>query len=171
MNFDVAVRGRPWKIAVESTADTGHFAVVVKGKRRVIDVSWIDADTLSLIDGNLSYEVRLQRSDAGILVARVGRREFDVIVTARKGSRPSGPAADVAAAQGTERAVKTPMPGRVVKVLVSAGDRVTAEQGVVVVEAMKMENELRSPVNGVVKQVNVRDGMAVESGAVLVVVE
>jgi biotin carboxyl carrier protein len=62
------------------------------------------------------------------------------------------------------------MPGRVVRVLVAAGDRVTARQGVVVVEAMKMENELRTPRDGTVKQVLVKAGTAVETGAVLVVI-
>jgi biotin carboxyl carrier protein len=62
------------------------------------------------------------------------------------------------------------MPGRVVRVLVSVGDHVSARQGVVVVEAMKMENELRASRDGVVKEVLVEPGAAVETGAVLVVV-
>ena len=64
-----------------------------------------------------------------------------------------------------------PMPGRVVRVLVSIGDRVLAGQPIVVVEAMKMENELRSPKDGVVREVNVQAGGAVEARAVLVVIE
>ena len=67
--------------------------------------------------------------------------------------------------------VVAPMPGRVVRVLVSPGDEVAARQGVVVVEAMKMENELRSPKAGKVKEVNVTPGTSVEAGRVLVVIE
>ena len=63
------------------------------------------------------------------------------------------------------------MPGRVVKVLVNAGDTVAAHQGLVVVEAMKMENELRAPRAGRVTRVNVVDGMSVEANAVLVTLE
>jgi len=63
------------------------------------------------------------------------------------------------------------MPGRVVRVLVNAGDEVAARQGVVVVEAMKMENELRSPKAGTVKEVAVTPGTSVEAGRVLVVIE
>jgi len=63
------------------------------------------------------------------------------------------------------------MPGRVVKVLVRAGDPVRARQGLVVVEAMKMENELRSPKDGRVTRVLVDEGAAVEAGRPLVVVE
>ena len=63
------------------------------------------------------------------------------------------------------------MPGRVVRVLVAPGDRVAARQGLVIVEAMKMENELRSPKDGLVKTVSATEGLSVEAGTVLVVVE
>jgi biotin carboxyl carrier protein len=67
--------------------------------------------------------------------------------------------------------VVAPMPGRVVKVLVAPGESVAARQPLVVVEAMKMENELRAPGPGTVREVRVTDGDPVESGAVLVVFE
>jgi biotin carboxyl carrier protein len=73
-------------------------------------------------------------------------------------------------AAGTQR-VLAPMPGKVVKVLVKAGDEVKARQGLVVVEAMKMENELRSPKDGRVSDVLVAEGASVEAGRLLVVVE
>jgi len=63
------------------------------------------------------------------------------------------------------------MPGRVVRVLVAAGDPVTARQAVVVVEARKMENELRSPKDGRDKEVAVAPGASVEAGRILVVIE
>ncbi len=64
-----------------------------------------------------------------------------------------------------------PMPGKVVKLLVSAGDQVTARQGVVVVEAMKMENELRAGRAGIVREVLVAEGASVEAGTPLLVIE
>jgi len=66
------------------------------------------------------------------------------------------------------RPLVAPMPGLVVRVSVAEGDQVQAGQGVVVMEAMKMENELRAPAAGVVRAVHVRPGMAVEKGAPLV---
>jgi biotin carboxyl carrier protein len=63
------------------------------------------------------------------------------------------------------------MPGKIVKVLVKTGDTVAARQGVVVVEAMKMENELRAPRAGIVAQVNVTEGASVEAGAILIVID
>ena len=71
---------------------------------------------------------------------------------------------------GPQRIV-APMPGKVVRVLVKPGDDVKARQGVVVVEAMKMENELRAPRDGKVRDVNVAEGQSVEAGSVLLVVE
>ena len=63
------------------------------------------------------------------------------------------------------------MPGRIVKVLVKPGDVVAARQGVVIVEAMKMENELRAPRPGTVAEVRVTEGISVEANSVLVVLE
>ncbi len=63
------------------------------------------------------------------------------------------------------------MPGRVVRVLVAPGDEVQARQPLVVVEAMKMENELRSPRAGRIKQVAVSPGLSVDAGAMLVLIE
>jgi biotin carboxyl carrier protein len=75
------------------------------------------------------------------------------------------------AEQGTSgpRRIVAPMPGRVVKVLVRPGDMVDARQGLVVVEAMKMENELRAPGAGTVTEVKVTEGASVEANTVLVV--
>jgi len=67
--------------------------------------------------------------------------------------------------------IAAPMPGRVVRVLVAAGEEVAARQGVVVVEAMKMENELRAPRAGRVKEVSVAAGTSVEAGRILAVIE
>jgi biotin carboxyl carrier protein len=79
--------------------------------------------------------------------------------------------ADSGVATDGEQPVTAPMPGRVVRVLVQAGDEVAAKQGVIVVEAMKMENELRSPKAGRVKEVSVTPGTSVDAGRVLLVVE
>jgi biotin carboxyl carrier protein len=63
------------------------------------------------------------------------------------------------------------MPGKVVKVLVQPGNQVAARQGIVIVEAMKMENELRAPRAGTVSEVKVLEGSSVEAGAILVIIE
>ncbi len=76
-----------------------------------------------------------------------------------------------AAPKTAPSAVQSPMPGKVVKVLVAPGDEVRSGQGVIVVEAMKMENELKSPKDGKVRAVAVKEGQAVEAGQSLVTLE
>ena len=166
MSVDVTVNGRQWKVGLEPAEQPGRFTVTIKGKRRSVDASWIDAETLSLIDGGRKYEMRLHargnNRGVGIEVGGV-IYEASVARVATRGRAPDPVSI-------TSHAVKSPMPGRVVRLLVAVGDRVTARQGVVVVEAMKMENELRTPTGGVVKEILVGPGAAVETGAVLVVI-
>ena len=97
---------------------------------------------------------------------RHGAAELTVRLTdpSRRG-REEGPDADGPAQ------ITAQMPGKVVRVLVSEGDDVTAGQGVVVVEAMKMENEMAASKDGKVVSLNVEPGQSVESGAVLAVIE
>jgi biotin carboxyl carrier protein len=66
--------------------------------------------------------------------------------------------------------IKSPMPSRVVKILKGEGDEVAAEEGIIVVEAMKMESELKTPIAGIIKEIMVKEGDAVESGTVLLIV-
>jgi biotin carboxyl carrier protein len=114
--------------------------------------------------GARSHDVRLQwdQPDA----ARVNVDGTDVAVTvAPAATSGRGGAADHGRADGKVRA---PMPGRVVRVPVVAGQAVAARQAVVVVEAMKMENELRAPHAGTVRALHVRPGDSVDAGQLLV---
>ena len=159
----MAVNGRPWKVAIEAGGQHGQFTVAVKGKTRVMNASWIDPDTLSLIDGTSAREVRIDRREGGVMRIAMDGRVFEAVVSKRVRLAPdpfSG-----------SHAVRAPMPGRIVRVLVAVGDRVAAGQAVVIVEAMKMENELRSTKDGVVKEVNVRQGTAIDAGVVLLVID
>ncbi len=77
----------------------------------------------------------------------------------------------VAGGEGGPRAVRAPMPGRVVRVLAAEGDEVAEQQGVVVLEAMKMQNEMRSPKAGRIRRVAVQVGDTVAAGDLLALVE
>ena len=170
MNVDVMVNGRPWKVAVEPAEPAGTFTVTIKGKSRSVDASWIDDDTVSLIDGGAAREIRLHhREDPRAVGVEIHGRLYDAVVSRATGTTGTTGTTGATGATGAS-SIKAPMPGRVVRVLVAVGDDVRARQAVVVVEAMKMENELRSPRDGVVKEITVSPGAAVESGAVLVVV-
>jgi biotin carboxyl carrier protein len=104
---------------------------------------------------------------AGEVMVTLAGRTATVTINGKRDGRP----AEAAGHADGEQSVVAPMPGRVVRVLVERGDEVAARQGVVVVEAMKMENELRAPKRGRVKDVSVSAGTSVEAGRVLVVIE
>jgi biotin carboxyl carrier protein len=110
-----------------------------------------------------SFEASVEVEDSGIEVA-IGSARFRFALGAapRIGAR-RGPASG-------RVEVKSPMPGRVVKLLVAPGQLVTAGQPVLLFEAMKMQNELRSPENGIVSQIDVEPGQAVEARERLYVV-
>ncbi len=122
----------------------------------------VEPGVWSVLDGTRSYEVRVAGSEV-----RVNGREV-VIETADP--REWNPQAARASVSGLVH-VKAPMPGKVVRVLVSVSEAVTAGQGVAIVEAMKMQNELKSPRAGTVKAVAVTEGATVNAGAVIVTIE
>ncbi len=114
-----------------------------------------------------SYEVAFSETK-GALIVYVNGTPVPVERRSSRRAMASGAGADTTTGPVS---IAAPMPGRVVKVLVSVGDSVTARQGLIVIEAMKMENELRAPRAGIVKAVNVASGAPIEAGTALVVIE
>ena len=112
-----------------------------------------------------SYEVSFEPAARGELIVHVNGVAVPLTVVGGRRRGRSG------AADAGSRAVVAPMPGRVVRVLVKPNEAVAARQPLVVVEAMKMENELRAPRGGRVAEVRVSEGSSVEANAVLVVLE
>ncbi|HNV02355.1 MAG TPA: hypothetical protein PLN93_04330 [Vicinamibacterales bacterium] len=172
MRLTVEANGRARSVDVSGR--DGIYRIVIDGVEREVDAAAVDDTTFSLIclgSGRASREVGLGPSPvpgetavhmpAGVAVVRV------LSGPPGRSGRGGGGAG---LAQGTQQVV-TPMPGRVVKVLVRVGDEVRARQGIVVVEAMKMENELRSPKDGRVTRILVDEGAPVEAGRPLVVID
>jgi biotin carboxyl carrier protein len=173
MHFEIEVNGRPHAVTVEKTGS--RYRIEADGRVDVVDVARVDASTISMLvlgDREVSHEVSLVD----------GREPGDVEVYLRAGvvqARVSGaPGQKRWNAKGTlsgattgPQRISAPMPGKVVKVLVAPGDEVAARQGLVVIEAMKMENELRAPRAGRVKDVHVAEGDLVEAGRLLLVVD
>ena len=171
--IEVDVNGQTHRVTVERIGPAGHRYRVSWGRvTRVVDARQLDQDVLSLViveGGSASHEVRC------VSTPRPG--ELELLVAGRivhtrvdSGHERFSAGAGQGAPAGGEQEVTAPMPGKVVRVLVQPGDEVDAEQGVVVIEAMKMENELRAPSAGRVKEVSVEAGMSVEVGRVLLVI-
>jgi len=118
-----------------------------------------------LLDGRI-YEARVEDSGTGLMVT-IGGRRFDINLTdLRQWTGKSGRAAG----QGVQT-ITAPMPGKVVRVLIEPGQNVEAGQGLVVVEAMKMQNELKAPRPGRVLTVTAREGDTVAAAEVLATIE
>ena len=167
MTFDVEVNGRTRTVAVERIA-AARYRVVVDGDLREVDVARVGTFGLSLLLDGDSGVTREKHVAPGEVLVRIDGR---TVTATLNGRRTGHGAADSGSGARGEQAVIAPMPGRVVRVLVGAGDTVSARQPVVVVEAMKMENELRSPKDGRVKEIAVESGASVEAGRILVVIE
>jgi biotin carboxyl carrier protein len=147
----------------------GRFHVSLDGGApRLVDAARLEGTSLHLLVDGRSHEAEVS-DDEGAVVLRLGdvERRLELVDERRRRlAGASGPKAAIGRA-----VLKAPMPGKVVKLLVQPGDDVTEGQGVVLIEAMKMENELRSPKAGRVVSIVVVEGQTVEGRAELLSVE
>jgi biotin carboxyl carrier protein len=174
--YYVSANGQEHAIELQPQ-DNGTYVLALDGRPRRVDVRPVAGDLLSLLIDGVSYDVDVERGkpkDADDLATHVNVRVHGAVVSAavldarRRGLREL---ASQTQHKGGRQEVCAPMPGKVVKLLVDKGAAVKAGQGLIVVEAMKMENEIQSPGDGTVVDVRAQAGVAVESGAVLLVVE
>ncbi len=163
MKMTVRTGEREHEVTVERR--DGQFRVVVDGTEHLVDVRRLEADFHSIMMEGRSYELSIE-ADGDRYHVRHGASQRTVSLTdaTRRGREALG------RAHGPETVV-TVMPGKVVRVLVAPGDAVEAGQGLVVVEAMKMENEIGAPRAGRVAAVEVEPGRAVEAGTTLLILD
>ena len=171
MHFDLEIGGRVRRLRVER--QDGHYRVAVDGRVFLVDPRRVTRETLSLLvqEGNgpvRSVDATVgPRPGSSTLEVTLAGQMLPATLVSRFGARTSdGGAPGIGPQQ-----VSAPMPGKVVRVLVAPGDVVEPRQGLVVIEAMKMENELRAARAGRVKTVRAAEGQSVEAGALLVTVE
>jgi biotin carboxyl carrier protein len=172
MKFQLAIGDRVRSVDVQRRPD--GFDVSVDGRRRLVEAVPLGAGGWSLIvrdDRSL-----LPRSVEAVVIPQAGNGTIDVHIDGyhipvhvRNGVRRTR-AASGADGSGPQRIV-APMPGKVLRILVKVGEEVAARQGLVVVEAMKMENELRAARAGHVRDIVVTEGQSVEAGTALITVE
>jgi biotin carboxyl carrier protein len=119
-----------------------------------------------LTQDNQSLEAGVSPTPEGYVVSLLGRRIPVEILDTRNALRRAAQHGHDGVAQ-----IRSPMPGKVIKLLVSEGAEVEPNQGIVVLEAMKMQNEIKSPKQGVVRKIGVTEGAAVNAGDLLATVE
>jgi biotin carboxyl carrier protein len=166
VRYEVEVGGRTRQITV--VREGAGFAVTVDGRTRYIDVARIDAHTLSLILDNVWPRDAVVVASPGSDALTVGVNGLSIPVVFNGRLRQAN--GEKKGVKGSDRVV-APMPGKVVRVLAKVGDPVAARQPLVVVEAMKMENELRAGREGTVAEVRVREGQSVDAGTLLIVIQ
>ena len=191
MTVEVEIGGRPHRLELDR--DGEHWVVTVAGRSLHVDATRVGTGWSLLFPATrlitppspreqppapaerhldradrTSYDVALESGEAGAWVARVNGEPVAARVIDPRMRREHRRGSVTASGS---RLVTSAMPGRVVKVLVKPGDRVIERQPLVVVEAMKMENELRAPGEALVRDVNVTEGMLVDAGVILVVLE
>jgi biotin carboxyl carrier protein len=170
--YEVEVNGRLRRVFLQRTGS--RFVVSVDGRTRNVDAASPGragnnaARTLSLIvEPGAIFDVGIVPGAAnGLLGVRVGAASFDVALNAGRRRRQQDEAHH---GSGPQRLV-APMPGKIVRVTVTPGESVRARQTIVVIEAMKMENELRSGRDGTIDELHAREGALVEAGELLVVI-
>jgi len=165
MVYLVTIDGTERRLELDLTA--GGCNCRLDGREVQVDAVVTQPDILSLIVEGRAYEVRRERI-AGDWRIWVGDRLHAAEVRDPKSLRGRKLRADHD--KGARRLL-APMPGKVVRLLVGVNSPVEAGQGVVVVEAMKMQNEIKSPKKGIVKKLVVAEGTAVNAGDVLAIVE
>jgi biotin carboxyl carrier protein len=164
MLYDITIDGKKYK--VELNHAEGRWSCRLDGRELEVDAVLVRPDVLSLRIGNSACEVKSERL-AGDSYVAVGSAHFAAEVRDPRSLRGRSRATDD---QGA-RQILAPMPGKVVRVLVREGDEIVPGAGVVVVEAMKMQNEIKSPKKGKIQKIAVVEGAPVNAGDVLAIVE
>ena len=143
---------------------SGALEVKVDGVLTEVDVVPIGKQLSVRVNGKV-VDLTTEGSPPELGVVASGHRSYVRVVSDRE---RAAEAAKKSRGGGSERVLKSPMPGRIVKVLVSKGDAVVAGQALFVIEAMKMENELKAKGPQTIAEVHVTVGMTVEANAKLV---
>jgi biotin carboxyl carrier protein len=176
MTFEVVIGDRVRTVSV--TRKGGLLHVDLDGTVHVVDARRVSDGVMSLLLHPAAGDAASRSIDAAF-AQRGSNGDLDVHLDGLAIPVQIRPAGSFGrqkkegaggSATGPQR-ITAPMPGKVVRVLVQPGDQVAARQGLVVVEAMKMENELRAARDGRVRDVAVREGQSVDAGAVLMIVE
>ena len=166
MIYKVTIGDRKFEVSIN-----GNFSTItVNGRDVKIDYLRLRGGKLhSLLADNINYEFALERANGGF-DAWHGSGQMRVDITDEKTERLRGLTAGDASGVRVST-LKAPMPGLVVKVEVEIGQQVKKGDGLMIVEAMKMENELKAHSAGIVKEIKAKAGEPVEKNQILIVFE
>ncbi len=171
MKFDLEIDGRIRHVEIDSVQAAGAWKIQIDGEPVEADTCLLRPGVLSLLIAGQSHRVVLDTNLSHSAAAEAALHHGHRRIPWQAGDPRSFRSRRRAAGAKGPVTLKASMPGRVVRVLVDVGDTVSAHQGVLVIEAMKMQNELKSPKDGRVTQLRVVAGDTVASGDVLAIIE
>lgn len=166
MKLQAAANGK--KHEIEITRDGAHLFARIDDRNYELEASELEPNVFLLKHEGRLFEVFASPKKNADYAVRVGSAEMEITIADPK--RLRGSSAEAEDASGKVE-IKTAMPGKVVRILKALGDTVEKGDGVIVVEAMKMQNEMKSPKDGTIKEIRVTEGNNVGAGDVLVVIE
>jgi biotin carboxyl carrier protein len=164
MLYEVNIDGKNHRLELNRAA--GRWSCLLDGRAFEIDAVLVRRDVLSLRIGDKAYEIKSERVGQDLHLW-VGSTRFAVELRDPRSLRSRNRSSD----DHGPRKIVAPMPGKVVRLLVREGDEVALGAGIAVMEAMKMQNEIKSPKKGTVQKILVGVGAAVNPGDVLAIVE
>ena len=153
---------------IEISRDGETVAAKIGDREYSLEVSQPEPGVFAIRNGTSLTEAFVSKDPSGISHVTVRGREFEIELSDPKRLRGSGSDAEHA---GGSAEIKTAMPGKIVRVLVEVGTAVSKGDGVIVVEAMKMQNEMKAPKDGIVKELRAAEGATVNAGEILAVIE
>jgi biotin carboxyl carrier protein len=165
MKLSLRINGADRTMDLAQSGETCRFRMESQEERQA-EVEEAEPGVYSILIGGRSFEARVERNSDRALVVIDGRRFEIEVRDPRRMKRRAG----AAGGEGRQQ-VAAPMPGKVVRILVETGQTVEAGQGILVVEAMKMQNEMKAPRAGQVVSIAAREGATVNAGEVLAVIE
>src|SRR5882672_8613361 len=165
MVYEVTVDGTPHRLELER--GEGVWKCRLDGREIMVDAVLARPDVLSLLIEGRSYEIKREQTRTDLHLW-VGSKRFEVELRDPRSLRSRR---DGTGDASGPRKLLCPMPGKIVRVLVAEKSAVEAGEGIVVVEAMKMQNEIKSPKKGVVQKILAVSGASVNAGDVLAIVE
>jgi biotin carboxyl carrier protein len=168
MRYEIGHGRETYHVELQEIGPGTYDVTVDDGETVRIDAVKNPRTVYSILLGHRQYEGSVDEREDGTLDVHVGTSAFDFTVVDERRKLLAGASSGVPT--GVQK-IRAQMPGKIVKVLVRAGDPVVVDQGLLIVEAMKMENEIKSPIDGVVAEVCVAEGDAVETDEQMLVVE
>jgi biotin carboxyl carrier protein len=162
MKYEIRIAGKTR--TVELHRDANRWQIVLDGAATDADAIEIAPGIFSILLNGESHEIRVAPNPDGTLTIQDGPREFKAEVADPRAWR--GRKHGAVEAEGRQHIV-APMPGKVIRLLVKPGDKVEAGQGLLVVEAMKMQNEVKSPKTGTVEKLLAKESQPVNAGDIL----